>query len=141
MSFKWIHESPARWDKKKAAVIGSAPAGVFDFSAYGEGDLLPGDWWRVEREGSVVGYGWMDATWGDAEVLLAVSEDVRRHGVGTFIMDRLEEEAQIRGLNHLYNVVPSAHPEPEALRAWLEKRHFHPSEDGTVLRRVAGGAR
>jgi N-acetylglutamate synthase-like GNAT family acetyltransferase len=136
MSLKWIHENPARWDANKSRVV--AAAGVFDFGNYGEGDILPGDWWRAEKSGAVVGYGWMDATWGDAEVLLAVAPTERKSGVGTFIMDRLEDEARVRGLNHLYNVIPPGHPEPEQLRAWLEKRRFRPSEDGSVLKRVAG---
>lgn len=140
MSLEWIHESPARWDPAKASVIGSAPPRVFDFSKYDAGALLPGDWWRVERSGKVLGYGWMDATWGDAEVLLCVSSDERASGVGTFIMDKLEEEARKRGLNHLYNVIPAAHPEPEQLRAWLTKRRYAPSEDGKVLRRVVARA-
>ena len=136
MALKWIFENPARWDKHKARVIGSAPPGVFDFAHYGQGDLLPGDWWRVDQDGRAVGYGWMDATFGDAEVLVVVDAGAKEHGVGTFIMDRLEDEARMRGQNHLYNVIPPAHPDPEHLRAWLEKRGFRPSQDGAVLRRV-----
>jgi N-acetylglutamate synthase-like GNAT family acetyltransferase len=135
MSFEWIHENPARWDDEKKRIVGTSE--VFDFGSYEVGDLLPGDWWRVEKGGKVVGYGWMDATWGDAEVLLAVAKGERKSGVGTFVMDRLANEAHARGLNHLYNVIPEGHPEPEVLRAWLLKRHFHPSEDGKVLKRLA----
>jgi GNAT superfamily N-acetyltransferase len=135
MSLSFIHESPARWDQEKAKILGSAPPGVFDFSHYRDGDLLPGDWWRVESDGTSLGFGWMDAVWGDAEILLAVAAEARARGVGTFILDHLEQEASRRGLNQLYNVVPPAHPEPERLRSWLEKRHFRPSEDGTLLQR------
>ena len=134
MSFEWIHENPARWDDDKQRIVGAS--NFFDFGRYSLGALLPGDWWRVENGGKVVGYGWMDATWGDAEVLLAVAESERRSGVGTFVMDRLEQEARARGLNHLYNVIPSAHPDPAALGSWLAKRGFSPSEDGRVLRRI-----
>jgi GNAT superfamily N-acetyltransferase len=141
MGLKWIHENPARWDAHKARVIGAAPAGVFDFARYAAGDLLPGDWWRADDSGRAVGYGWMDATWGDAEVLLAVEPEAQKRGVGGFIMDRLEDEARTRGLNQLYNVIPPKHPEPEVLKAWLEKRHFRASEDGKVLRRVVGAAK
>lgn len=141
MSLEWIHENPARWDAAKAAVVATAPPGVFDFSGYTQGALLPGDWWRVERGGKVVGYGWMDATWGDAEVLLCVSASERNGGVGSFIMDHLEREAGQRGLNHLYNVIPSAHPDPARLSAWLTSRRFAPSEDGKVLRRVVARPR
>ena len=138
MSLKWIRESPGRWDKHKASIIAGAPPGVFDFGLVADGSLLPGEWWRVEEGGKVLGYGWMDATWGDAEVLLAVAQTEREHGIGTFIMDRLEDEARLRGLNHLYNLVPAKHPNPKRLQAWLEKRRFQPSEDGRVLRRIVG---
>ncbi len=136
MSLSWKHESPARWDADKARVLGDAPKGVFSFTDKSEGELIGNDWWRIERDGKVIGYGWMDAVWGDAEVLLAVQADARGSGVGTFVMDHLETEAATRGLNHLYNVIPPAHPEPQKLRGWLEKRGFAPSEDGKVLRRI-----
>ncbi len=74
--------------------------------------------------------------WGDAEVLLAVDPARQGHGVGTFIMDHLEDEARARGLNQLYNAVLPTHPDREELTRWLEKRAFKPSEDGAVLRRV-----
>lgn len=136
MSLSFVHESPATWDADKRRILGGAPGDLFDFSKYRDGDIIPGDWWRVEREGSVIGYGWMDATWGDAEVLLCVAPDAQGQGVGTFVMDRLEHEARSRGLNHLYNVIPRHHSDPAALKRWLEKRGFAPSEDGQVLQRV-----
>jgi GNAT superfamily N-acetyltransferase len=136
MGLKWIFENSARWDDVKARVIDAAPPGVFQLGGIGRGDLLPGEWWRVEEDGRPVGYGWMDSTWGDAEVLLVVDPASQRKGVGAFIMDRLANEAHARGLNHLYNTIPAAHPDPDGLRAWLGKRGFRPSEDGAVLRRV-----
>ncbi len=136
MTLSWNHESPAYWDASKARIVGSAPEGVFNFDNQSEGDLVAGDWWRAENDGKVVGYGWMDTVWGDAEVLVAVDPTAQNQGVGTFIMDRLEDEARARGLNHLYNVIPSAHPDPTSLGGWLAKRGFSPSEDGRVLRRI-----
>lgn len=136
MLLSFIHESPARWDDNKARVFASAPPGVFDFSHYKASDLLPGDWWRAEENGAPVGFGWMDAVWGDAEILLVVAAGEQTRGVGSFILDRLEAEAARHGLNQLYNVIPTAHPDPDRLRAWLLKRHFQPSEDGSLLRRI-----
>jgi ribosomal protein S18 acetylase RimI-like enzyme len=130
-----------------------------------EGDLVPAEWWRVEEDvqGSpqaravhpggvravgaggprikqdrsrVVGYGWLDVSWGDAEVLIAIDPEHRGRGVGTFVLDRLEEEARQRGLNYLYNVVRGTHPRAAEVRAWLSKRRFAPSEDGRLLRAV-----
>jgi GNAT superfamily N-acetyltransferase len=136
MSLSWIRETPAYWDEPKARIVGGAPAGVFDSRLAGcaEGDILPGDWWRVEEDGQVVGYGWLDINWGDAEILLATDSDRQRRGVGTFILDHLEAEAWTRGLNYIYNVVRPTHPEREAITAWLERRGFSASEDGRLLR-------
>ena len=57
-------------------------------------------------------------------------------GVGTFIVDRLEEEAVQRGLNYLFNVVRPTHPDREGITRWLEGRRFKSSDDG-LLRRTA----
>jgi len=136
MPLSWIHEDTPRWDARKAAIIGGAPPGIFDLPALGEGDLAPGEWFRVEDGGEVAGYGWMDCTWGDAEILLAVAPAFHRRGVGTFILDRLEEEAAPRGLNYLSNAVRPTHPDREAVTAWLVGRGFKPSGDGLLKRRV-----
>jgi N-acetylglutamate synthase-like GNAT family acetyltransferase len=132
----WIRESPAHWDADKARIIGGAPVGAFDsrYRASPLGQLMAGEWWRVEDDGRVVGYGWLDAVWGDAEILLATDTEAQRHGVGTFILERLEDEAQSRGLNYLYNLVRPTHPRAAELSAWLEKRGFCPAEDGRLLR-------
>jgi hypothetical protein len=75
MPLQWIREKPAYWDASKRGIVGEAPAGTFGDKVYDEfadGAALPGDWFRVEDGGATVGYGWMDITWGDAEILLAV---------------------------------------------------------------------
>jgi GNAT superfamily N-acetyltransferase len=142
MSFDWIRENPPYWDRPKDEVLGRVPSGIFDFSGrYREGDVLPGEWWRVEEGGVVLGYGWMDCTWGDAEILLAVDPSKRRRGVGTFILDHLEKEARARGLNYLYNEVRPTHPEPEGITRWLGARGFRPSHDDRLLRRPVAPAK
>ena len=133
---KWIHENPAQWDAGKEALVGRAPEGIFDTSQFVPGELVPGEWWRVEDGGRLVGYGWMDCTWGDAEILLVVDPAERGRGVGSFILDRLEHEAHVRGLNYLYNVVPTSHPEPRRIAAWLARRRFSPAEGDRLMRRV-----
>jgi ribosomal protein S18 acetylase RimI-like enzyme len=138
-NFRWLAEKPARWDESKQRIIGDAPVGIFD-RRYGEsgiGELLPGEWWRVEEGGAVVGYGWLDVVWGDAEILLAVLPEAQDRGVGGFILEELEREAAARGLNYLYNVVRPTHPDASRVSAWLERRGFRASEDGSLLRVVA----
>ena len=135
-SLQWIHESPARWDPAKARIVGGVPAGVFALECPGEGELVPGDWWRVEAEGQVVGYGWLEHTWGDAEILLAVAPDRRGRGVGNFILEKLENEARTQGLNYLCNIVRPDHPEKVAVTRWLRERRFEEAEDGYLRRRV-----
>jgi GNAT superfamily N-acetyltransferase len=135
---RWIHESPAYWDADKARIIGATQPGTLGPEMRGrpEGALLGGDWWRVEAEGKTVGYGWMDATWGDAEISLVVDPRERGRGVGTYVLEHLEQEAQERGIHYLYNEVEPAHPESDAVTQWLHGRRFAASEDGKLARAV-----
>ena len=135
MALMWIRESPPLWDGDKRRIIGGAPAGVFSLGPFQPGGVVPGDWWRVEDDGEVVGYGWMDHAWGDAEILLAVAPNAQGGGTGSFILDRLEDEAAGRGINYLYNVVPDAHPDRAGLERWLLRRGFVASQDGGLLKR------
>jgi GNAT superfamily N-acetyltransferase len=136
MPLAWRRESPAHWDADKRRIVGGAPKGVFSIGPFDEGAVVPGDWWRVEDDGRAVGYGWMDHSWGDAEVLLAVDPGCEHRGIGTFILDRLEDEAAGRGINYLYNVVPEAHPDRAGLTRWLLRRGFSASHEGGLLKRA-----
>jgi len=136
MARTWTRDSPPHWDAGRARIVGAAPEGVFDFGPVRPGDLLPGDWWRVEEDGRVLGYGWMDRSWGEGEVLLAVSPDSKGRGLGAFILDRLEAEARSAGLNYIHNVVTPRHPDKEAVTRWLTSRGFTDSGDGRLRRRV-----
>jgi N-acetylglutamate synthase-like GNAT family acetyltransferase len=111
---------------------------VFAGASRRPGERLSSDWWRVERNGDVVGYGWLDDVWGDAEVLLAVEAGERGAGVGAFVLRHLEEEAAARGLNYVLNVVRDTHPERAAVTAWLERQGFSAAEDGRLRKRVGG---
>lgn len=142
MSLQWIHESAARWDAGKQRIVGGAPDGIFDLSAVEVGALVPGDWWRVEDDGELVGYGWMDigGMAGDAEVLLCVDPAHQHKGAGTFIMDHLEQEAAARGLNYLSNIVRPSHPAADSITAWLKKRGYAERGDGQLARKVSKSA-
>jgi GNAT superfamily N-acetyltransferase len=139
MSFEWIRENPAQWDEPKGVIIGAAPSGIFQVGPHEQGNLIPGDWWRVEEAGAVVGYGWMDRTWGDAEILLAVDSRQRRRGVGSFILENLEKEAATQGVNYLYNTVRLTHPDRAEITTWLENREFSRSGDGWHKKQVGHG--
>ena len=136
MALAWVHEDTPRWDAGKARILGGAAPGSIDVPELAPGDLAPGEWFRVERDGAIVGYGWMDCTWGDAEILLAVDPAERGAGIGAFVLDHLESEAASRGLNYLYNAVKASHPQREAVTRWLVGRGFRPSGDGLLKRRV-----
>ena len=139
MTLRWIHESPARWDEDKGRIVGEAPPGIFD-SRYKDakvGALVPGEWWRVvDDDGRVVGYGWLDIVWGDAEILLATDPAAQRRGVGSFILDHLDAEGRTHGVSYLYNMVRPTHPHAAAVIRWLEKHGFRAEEDGRLLRGV-----
>ena len=112
---EWIKEESARWDDDKRRIIGGAPAGIFDrrYAELSPGDIVPGEWWRVEDGVEVVGYGWLDIVWGDAEILLATAPGASGRGVGTFILGELEKVACSHGVHYLYNVVRPTHPDAE----------------------------
>jgi GNAT superfamily N-acetyltransferase len=132
----WKHEPAPVWDADKVRVLECAPPGVFaSLRALPAGAPLAGSWGCVVRDGAPIAYGWMDITWGDAEVLLAVDDSARHQGVGTFVLDRLEEEARAAGLRYLYNVVPPEHTHPEGLTSWLLRRSFVRAGEGGLLRR------
>jgi ribosomal protein S18 acetylase RimI-like enzyme len=86
----------------------------------------------------VVGYGWMDTSWGEGEILLAVSPRAEGKGVGTYILDQLAREAQTAGLNYIHNVIRPTNPRGAEVKRWLEARGFLDSGDGRLKRRVSG---
>ena len=132
MALAWIREDTPRWDEPKRAIVGPE----IGPREPGLGELAPGEWFRVEDGGAIVGYGWMDCTWGDAEVTFAVDPKRRKHGIGAFIVSSLANEAAARGVNYLYNAVRPAHPDRAGVTRWLESQGFEPSGDGLLKRRV-----
>jgi len=139
MPLSWKRENPAQWDAPKQRILGAAPAGslpAYDMTA---GGVAPGDWWRVERDGVVLGYGWMDTVWGDAEVLVAVDPAHQGSGAGTFILEQLEREAAQRGLGRITNAVPPAHPQRQQVMAWLGRRGFTTRGDHEHFERQVRG--
>lgn len=138
MELSWKRDESPRWDEDRARIVGGAPAGVFDarYAASKIGDQVPGEWWRALDGDVTVGFGWLDVVWGDAEILLATDPDRAARGIGAFVLEHLETEARRRGLNRLYNLVRPTHPEAGRVTAWLEKRGFVASEDGSLVRRL-----
>lgn len=138
MALEWVRDEAGLWDADKARIIGGARPGVFDrrYKECGIGERMPGDWWRATDGGRTVGIGWMDAVWGDAEILLATDPQAERKGVGSYVLAHLEDEAKKRGMNYVYNVVRPTHPDRARVSAWFEKRGFRASEDGSLLRSV-----
>ena len=140
-SWQWQREEHAVWDDDKQRIIGGAPAGIFDLT-YAPGESLPGDWWSARRaDGTVLGYGWMDIAWGDAEVLLAVDPDVQGRGAGGYVLDHLEREAAARGLNYVYNTVAPTHPQHDYVHDWLGVRGYRAEGNDRTLRKQLRPAR
>ena len=133
---RWVRETPAHWDADKERVLGGLAPELFGFGTPGEGDSLGDEWWRVEDGDRVVGYGRLDDTWGDAEILVLVDPERRGSGVGAFILGQLEQEASARHLNYIYNVVPDRHPDPEHVTDWLTSRGFTPNDVGELRKKV-----
>ncbi|MCA9623479.1 MAG: GNAT family N-acetyltransferase [Myxococcales bacterium] len=136
MTLTWIAEQGPTWDADKARIVGGAAAGIFDtrFERLKAGDPVPGQWWHVQDGDETVGYGWLDVVWGDAEITLATAPEAEAKGVGSFTLAELEKEARKQGINYLYNIVRPNHPKREEVTAWLKKRGFVASEDGSLFR-------
>ena len=134
----WVRDDPPVWDADKARVIGAAPTGAFVLTAQA-GDQLPGEWWSArDSEGTVVGYGRLDTTWGgDAEILLAVAPDRQEQGIGTFILQKLDDEAGARGINYIHNRIRD-HAQRDFVHDWLVVRGFSGPAEGDLRKRVGG---
>jgi N-acetylglutamate synthase-like GNAT family acetyltransferase len=137
---RWVHEEDPSWDADKERVFATVPAGVFPALPDARGARLSSDWWRVERDGRVVAYGWLDDVWGDAEVLLAVEAPARGTGAGVFTLHRLEEEAAARGLNYVVNVVRADHPQRDEVRSWFLAHGFSGTDDGRLRKHVGAAS-
>ena len=126
MSFRWRREAAPSWAGDLKRIVGGQPAGVFDVEGYVDGQPMIGEWWSVSGDdGAVLGYGWLDATWGgDAEVSVAVDPNAQQQGVGSFIMSGLEREAAARGFNYVYNSIRPSHPNGSDLYDWLAVRGY-----------------
>ena len=141
MTWQWIPEPDPRWDADKAAAFADLPTTLFGLGRPEEGQPLGDTWWRVSDDaGTAVGYGRLDDTWGDAEILIVAAPKARGTGVGTFVLENLEREAASRQLNYVYNVVPTRHPDGETVREWLGAHGFTATEVGELRKRVASGA-
>ena len=137
----WVKEDDPRWDADRDRVFATVPEGVFRSETRTPGRRLSSDWWRVQDGDRVIGYGWLDDVWGDAEILLAVEQDARGSGAGAFALARLEEEAAGRGLNYVVNVVRDTHPDRDAVTAWFLAHGFAGTDDGRLRKRVGDRSR
>jgi N-acetylglutamate synthase-like GNAT family acetyltransferase len=138
---RWVKDDDPRWDADRERVFATVPDGVFRTEARAPGARLSSDWWRVEQDGRVIGYGWLDDVWGDAEILLAVEEGARGSGAGAFALACIEEEAAQRGLNYVLNVVRDTHPRRDAVTRWFREHGFTGTEDGRLRKYVGGRGR
>jgi GNAT superfamily N-acetyltransferase len=102
------------------------------------GSALADEWWCVlDQAAVVVGYGWLDTEWGDAQITFFVDPARRGEGIGEFVLDRLEDESRKRGLNYIYNVVPDTHPDRAWMTNWLEQHGLRESTQGELRRQVS----
>jgi GNAT superfamily N-acetyltransferase len=136
----WEREDNPVWDADKARIAASAPDGALGLD-FADGAGLPGDWFVAKDAGAVVGFGFLDMTWGgDAEITLVVDSARQGAGVGTFVMDRLEQEARSRGINYVHNSVRDTHPQRDDVHDWLLVRGYKGNESDPTLRKHVGEA-
>jgi GNAT superfamily N-acetyltransferase len=133
----WDKENPPRWDERKDSIFGEADLAAVGLERRRVGEPVADEWWRVvDDAGDVVGYGWLDSEWGDARISFLVAPSRRGQNYGAFILERLEDEAARRGLNHIYNIIPASHPDREWMSAWLSRHGFTGSDRHMLQRSV-----
>ncbi|HEX5297034.1 MAG TPA: GNAT family N-acetyltransferase [Streptosporangiaceae bacterium] len=139
MTLAWTKENSPRWDADKQRIFSPDELRAVGLPALRPGESVADEWWRVTDGAEVAGYGWLDTEWGDARITFIVAPGRRGHGVGAFILERLEDEAAARGLNYIYNVVPETHPDGAWIRNWLALHGFREASRGQLRRQVAAG--
>ena len=69
---QWIREDAPCWDADKQRLFGEAELAATALNPPAPGALVADEWWHVaDAAGVIVGYGWLDSEWGDAEVTFA----------------------------------------------------------------------
>ena len=133
----WVREDAPRWDADKDRLFGDLELASVGLSRPELGAPIADEWWKAtDPAGVVVGYGWLDNEWGDAEITFMVAAGYRGAGVGDFIVANLEREAAQRGLNYIYNTVPATHPDLAWITGWLVGHGFADAGGGELRRRV-----
>lgn len=136
-ALQWQKEDVPRWDADKQRLFDDTALLSVGMDRPGPYTCLADEWWRVtDAQGAVVGYGWLDSEWGDAQITFFADPDHRGEGIGAFILDHLDDEARQRGLNYIYNIVPDSHPDRAWMTSWLARRGLHKSTQGDLRRRV-----
>lgn len=135
-TLSWRRDSQPTWDEDRRRIIGGAPDGAFELP-FAPGDPVSGQWWAATvPDGTVVGFGWLDVVWGEAEILLATAPDEIGRGVGAFVLENLEREAAGLGVNYVFNTVAPAHPHASRVRDWLISHGFDEDAGGVLRKRV-----
>ncbi len=138
---QWVREDAPHWDAAKQQLFGDTELASVGLDRPAPGAAIADEWWRVtDPAGAVVGYGWLDSEWGDAEITFLVAPGHRGAGIGEFILGHLEHEAETRGLNYIYNTVPAGHPDRAWMTRWLVAHGFVDAGDGELRRRVRAHA-
>ncbi len=141
MTLAWHKDDDPHWDADRGRLFGDTELASVGMQRPPDGEFVADEWWRVtDGAGDLVGYGWLDSEWGDAQISFLVAPERRGQGIGEFVVDRLEEEARSRGLNYIYNVVPDTHPDRTWMTHWLSLHGFHDAGRGELRRQVHAAA-
>jgi GNAT superfamily N-acetyltransferase len=113
------------WDIEKETIFDKIEKGTFEFCNLEIGITLDQDWWKlVDYNERVLGFGWINYEQGDFEISLAVNEDSKGIGLGSFIVKELERIAKEQGFNETVAIIKQSNPNSSKIVEWFYKKGY-----------------
>lgn len=122
---KLIKDEKLIWDIEKETIFEKIEKGTFEFCNLEIGSKLEQGWWKlVDENERVLGFGWINYKNDDFEISLAVNEDSRGTGFGSFIVKELEGIAKEQGFNETAAIIKQSNPNSSKMVEWFYQKDY-----------------
>ena len=122
---KLIKDGESIWDIAKETIIGKVEEGTFEFYNLELGSKLNQEWWKlVDDNERVLGFGWINYAHDEFEISLAVDEDSRGDGLGSFIVEEFERIAKEKGFNETLAIIKHSNHNSLKMVEWFYQKGY-----------------